>query len=226
MNRVLVIAAHPDDEVLGCGGTMAAHVQRGDTVRVAILAQGLASRSPATAGELRALRECARAANALLGVTDLRFGDFPDNEMDGAPRLAVIKHVEAIVEEFRPVVVYTHHPGDLNVDHRRVSEAVVTACRPQPGHPVEDVLFFEVPSSTEWQICAPYGRFEPNWFADITPTLEAKREALRAYGSEIRPWPHARSVEAVTSLARWRGASAGVQAAEAFVLGRRVRRAT
>ena len=220
MRRILVVAAHPDDEVLGCGGTIAAHSRLGDAVRVAILTRGLASRGKVRASEFKALQASARAANARLGVSDLEFGAFPDNAMDSLPRLSVIKHVEAVVASFRPQVVYTHHCGDLNVDHRRVGEAVVAACRPLPGSCVERIQFFEVPSSTEWQIGAPHGRFEPNWFVDVSRTLEAKLAALAEYQGEMREWPHARSIEAVGHLARWRGASVGLQAAEAFMLGR------
>jgi len=159
-----------------------------------------------------------------LGVSEVSFGAFPDNSMDAVPRLTVIKYIEELMAKLRPQVIYTHHFADLNVDHRRVCEAVATACRPQPDQSVETILFFEVPSSTEWQIGGAQRRFEPNWFCDITHTLDAKLSALEAYKDEMREWPHARSIEAVLNLARWRGASNGLRAAEAFVLGRRIER--
>jgi len=201
---------------------MAAHIRAGDTVYVAILAQGLASRGAATEADFRELQSAARVANSLLGVNEISFAGFPDNEMDTISLLSVIRHVEGLIAGFRPDIVYTQYAGDLNVDHRRVSEAVVTACRPQPGHCVETILFFEVPSSTEWQIGAQRADFSPNWFNDISGTLGAKMRALRAYSGEMREWPHPRSAQAVEHLARWRGATVGVQAAEAFVLGRRL----
>lgn len=224
MARVLVVAAHPDDEVLGCGGTMAAHVAAGDEVHVALMAQGLTARGAVSDLELERHREAARRANAGLGVTRVHFGGFPDNAMDTVPRLAIAKAVEALIAEIAPVTVYTHHPADLNVDHRRVSEAVAVACRPMPGARIEDVLFFEVPSSTEWRLADPAAAFVPNWYRAIDAHLDAKLAALRHYDHEMRAWPHARSYEAVVHLARWRGASVGVAAAEAFVLGRRVQR--
>lgn len=219
--RVLVIAAHPDDEVLGCGGSIARHVDAGDSVTVAILAQGIASRGGAEVeNAIAQLREQARRANQILGVAALEFLDFPDNQMDSVTRLNVIQAVEALIARIQPAVVYSHWAGDVNIDHRIIHDAVVCACRPQPGHPVESLLFFEVASSTEWQ--PPYSAppFLPNWFVDITQSLERKLAAMAAYSGELRSWPHPRSLEALNSQARWRGSSVGCEAAEAFVLGR------
>ena len=227
-NRVLVVAAHPDDEILGCGGAMAKHVQADDRVTVAILAEGLTSRDAVRdrerhLEELSALGEAARRANGILGVTDVELHDFPDNRMDSVARLDIVKHVEGLIERTRPNILYTHHNGDVNIDHRCIHEAVVTACRPMPGnHQVDTLLFFEVTSSTEWQTPGSAPPFTPNWFLNITETLQLKQQALEAYESEMRPWPHARSIEAVVHLAHWRGANIGVDAAEAFMLGRRI----
>jgi LmbE family N-acetylglucosaminyl deacetylase len=224
-NRIAVIAAHPDDEVLGCGGTMARHVREGDRVDVLILAEGLTSRddtrdAAARLDDLAALKLAARAANAALGVTDLEFAGFPDNRLDGVDLLDVVKAVEAFLATRQPSVVYTHHPSDLNVDHRIVSQAVATACRPMPGAAVRTVLFFEVPSSTEWQPPGGSGPFVPAWFVDIGATLSQKLLALGHYAGEMRDWPHARSLRAVEALAHWRGATIGSEAAEAFAVGR------
>ncbi|WP_165664145.1 PIG-L deacetylase family protein [Metapseudomonas otitidis] len=220
--RVLVIAAHPDDEVLGCGGSIARHVAQGDEVHVAIMAQGLFSRGTPEEAEQQALRDACAQANRHLGVVGLECFDLPDNRLDGLDRLDVIKPVEALVDRIQPGIVYTHWSGDVNIDHRRLHEAVVTACRPQPGHPVHTLLFFEIPSSTEWQVSQSAPQFWPTWFNDIEDTLEAKLQALDIYAMEMRAWPHPRSLRAVEHLARWRGASVGMQAAEAFVLGRRL----
>ncbi len=227
-DTVLVIAAHPDDEVLGCGGTMARHAKSGDTVHVVILAEGITSRDQKSnrenkEKELSALGEAAHRANEILGVKTVELNDFPDNRMDSLARLDVVKVVEGFIDRFKPDIVYTHHGGDLNVDHRRVHEAVVTSCRPMPGNQgVRTLLFFEVASSTEWQPPGSASPFTPNWFVDISTTLELKLQALQAYESEMRPWPHSRSVKALEHLAQWRGASIGVEAAEAFELGRRL----
>lgn len=229
--NVLVVAAHPDDEILGCGGTIARHIRDGDEVCVLIMAEGVTSRDTqrdrsAHTAELSELAQAAHAANKILGTTSLILKNLPDNRMDSLDRLDVIKIVEEFVQAQRPTIIYTHHAGDVNIDHRRIHEVMVTACRPIPGQPVSTLLFFEVASSTEWQspISAPV--FAPNWFIDISSTLDLKLEALRAYHTEMHPWPHARSVEALQHLAKWRGATVGVSAAEAFVLGRNIIKAS
>lgn len=219
---VLVVAAHPDDEVLGCGGTMAALAARGATVRVAFLADGVTARGEIDQATLAARRAAARKACEILGVKEPLFGDFPDNRMDTVPRLEAIKAVETLIRECTPDTLLTHHAGDVNIDHRRVHEAVITACRPQRDHPVQTLLFFEVPSSTEWQTPGSGTPFVPNWFCDISEHLKAKLTALEAYAQEVRPWPHPRSRRGVEHLARWRGACVGFDAAEAFMLGRRL----
>lgn len=223
--NILVIAAHPDDEVLGCGATMAAHARAGDRVDALILAQGISSRGgPDAERSLSMLRQAAEHANGLLGTASLTLHDFPDNRMDSLALLDVVKTVEGFVRKSQPDVIYTHHAGDLNIDHCIVHDAVVTACRPMPGHITETLLFFEVPSSTEWQAPGVSNAFAPNWFVDSSETLDIKLKALSAYGSEMRAWPHARSLRAVEHLARWRGASVGLDAAEAFVMGRSISR--
>lgn len=220
--NVLVVAAHPDDEVLGCGATMAAHVRAGDRVDTLIMGHGVTSRGGTDdARAIRELKEAAGLANRLLGAASLTVHEFPDNMMDSVDKLDVIKTVEVLLSKRRPHVVYTHHRGDLNIDHRVIHDAVVTACRPMPGY-TATLLFFEVPSNTEWQAPGIAQAFSPNWFVDAGKTLEAKLRALEAYRSEMRPWPHARSLAAVEHLARWRGASVGLEAAEAFVLGRQL----
>ena len=217
---VLVVAAHPDDDVLGCGATIARWAQEGRRVVVAYLTDGVGARSDAdpAAGERR--QAAARAAAAILGVTDLRFADWPDNRLDQVPLLELARHAERLIAEFVPDTVLTHHAGDLNVDHRRACQAVVTACRPQPEYPVRTVWSFEVASSTEWQIPNPGLAFLPTAFVDISGHLERKLDALDAYQEELRDWPHPRSRQALEALARWRGSSVGVEAAEAFVVHR------
>lgn len=223
--RILVIAAHPDDEVLGCGGTIADHVQRGDEVHIMLMGHGLEARGPAprTGNKAKlALAKAAHRASEILGAASLAMRNFPDNRMDTVALLDVVREVEAALARIVPDTVYTHHCGDVNIDHRRIHEAVVTACRPLPGQPVKTLLFCEVSSSTEWQPPDTAPAFVPNWFVDVSNTLETKCRALEAYASEMRAWPHARSIEAVRHLARWRGATVGIPAAEAFVLGRQL----
>jgi len=222
---ILVLAAHPDDEVLGCGGTIAKHAARGAKVNVAFMADGISSRAADSAlqqAQLEARRAAAQRAAAILGVQQVTFGDFPDNRLDSIALLDITKSVEALITRYKPDTVLTHHAGDLNIDHRRVHEAVVTACRPQPGHCVRSLLCFEVASSTEWQLSGSAPAFVPNWFEDIADTLDRKLAAIDAYAVEMREWPHPRSRRGVEDLARWRGVTVGVPAAEAFMLGRQL----
>ncbi len=225
MKKILVIAAHPDDEILGCGATMAKHVKHGDEVHVLILAEGLTSRDVKRDRQKHEsgfceLYEAAKRANDTLGVSSLTIHDFPDNRMDSLDLLDVTKVIEEYIAKIQPEIVYTHHSGDVNIDHRVIHQAVITACRPVPGHCVKTLLFFEVGSSTEWQPpnSAPY--FTPNYFVNVTEEIALKLKALEAYAIEMREWPHPRSLRAQEYLARVRGASVGVKAAEAFMLGR------
>ena len=224
-NKVLVVAAHPDDEVLGCGGTMARHAILGDEVNVLILGEGVTSRDlsrdvNARDLELSDLIVAAQKANSSLGVKNLILHQLPDNRMDSVDLLDIVKLVEDAVLRIKPDIVYTHYNNDVNVDHRMVHEAVIVACRPLPGSSVKQLLFFEVASSTECRPVVSSSGFCPNWYVDISAFLDKKIQALEFYAAEMRPFPHVRSFKALEHLARWRGASVGVEAAEAFIIGR------
>ncbi len=218
--NVLVIAAHPDDEVLGCGGAMARHAAAGDLVHVLFLADGETSRPGGveTAAAVAGREQAARAAAAALGIQAPWFAGFPDNRLDTVPLLDVVQRVEAAIAEIGPNTVYTHHSGDLNVDHRVAHQAALTACRPLPDSPVTALYAFEVASSTEWATPRPEQAFVPTRFVDISGFLAVKLKALGCYGDEMRPFPHARSLQAVEAQARLRGAGAGMEAAEAFAV--------
>ena len=225
--NILVVGAHPDDEVLGCGGSMAKWSNAGHEVHVLILAEGATSRDAVRNRDLRseelsALKSAAYQAGEILGVKSVQVLGMPDNRMDSMDLLDVVKVIEFEIEKMNPEMVVTHHAGDVNIDHRVIHEAVVTACRPQPGQSVKRIQSFEVPSSTEWQAPGSGPSFQPNCFVDISETIELKVEALETYASEMRDWPHSRSLKAVDHLARWRGASIGCNAAEAFLLMREV----
>ena len=224
---VLVVAAHPDDEVLGCGGTLARMAGEGRPVHILLMADGETSRIRGPkrmtgAGRVAARNAAAVAACKILGCASVEMLALPDNRLDGMELLDVVKHIEVFVQRYQPLAVLTHHGGDVNIDHRVVHDAVITACRPQPGFPVKELLFFEVPSSTEWRPPSSIESFNPNWFVDISSTLDMKLQALAAYKTELRIFPHPRSLKAVEALAWWRGATVGVHAAEAFVLGRNI----
>ncbi len=221
-NTVGVIAAHPDDEILGCGATMAKHVNQGDKVHVLLLGEGATSRDGASSDEVLQLREAAKEANKIIGTDSIEFHDFPDNKMNALALLDIVKQVEIFFKKHQPSIIYTHHAGDVNIDHRCVHDAVVTAARALPQQSVRTLLFFEVLSSTEWQTTSYNRPFIPKWYENVSDFLKVKLNALQAYDAEMRAWPHARSYQAVEHLARLRGAHVGVDAAEAFMLGRRI----
>ena len=222
INNVLIIAAHPDDEVLGCGGSIARLTSQGSQVKVLFLADGVSARGSTDTRELQHRHKAAKEAAGYLGIAHVDFDVFPDNQLDTVPLLSIIKKIEEEIITYQPDTVFTHHAGDLNIDHQLVHQAVVTACRPQPNHPVKTLLFFEIPSSTEWQSPHSAPIFAPNWFMDISETLTIKLQALEAYDEEMRAFPHPRSPKAIETLAHWRGATVGVAAAEAFMLGRQI----
>jgi LmbE family N-acetylglucosaminyl deacetylase len=227
--RILVVAAHPDDEILGCGGTIARLAREGHEVRIAILAEGMSSRyahrEDVDPRQLQKLHTRAQQAADKVGAKEVVLSKLPDNRLDTVPLLDVVKLVEELVARFRPEAIYTHHPGDLNVDHGVVHRAVLTATRPLAGQCVSEIYAFEVPSSTEWAFQRLEPSFRPSVFVDITETLEMKIEARACYDTEVRKFPHPRSPEALRAIAaRW-GSVAGLPAAEAFELIRSVRSA-
>lgn len=225
MKDVLVVAAHPDDELLGVGGTVRRLVNEGMTVRALILAEGLTSRGATRAdtdrSEVERLRNDARNAAREVGYSSIEFCDFPDNRMDEVDLLDIIKTVSGCVNTYRPDTVFTHHHGDLNIDHRRTCEAVLTACRPVGDYFVERIFAFETPSSTEWNYT--YSEpFIPNVFFDVTDTLESKIRGMSCYQSERAAAPHPRSAEALRALGAYRGSNVGFRYAEGFMLLREV----
>lgn len=222
MKSVLVIAAHPDDETLGCGGTIARHVAEGDLVHLAIMADGVHSRLPVSEPGLLRRLDASKRAQAILGISSSYYLEFPDNRMDSIPLLEIVQKIEPIIDAVHPAVIYTHYHGDLNVDHRLTHAAVMTACRPLPGSTPREIFGFEVLSSTEWG--APQrAPFLPTCFVDISQQFGIKLKALEAYADEMRAAPHSRSAEHVEALARHRGHSVGVDAAEAFEVYRMIR---
>jgi len=219
---VLVVATHPDDEVLGCGGSIARHVAEGDVVHVLFMSDGVYSRGECHLDELHQRNQACDEAQCILGVTDWQALAFPDNRMDSVPLLDVVQSLEPIIQQIQPTLVYTHHHGDLNVDHRVTHQAVMTACRPQPGASVMGIYSFEVLSSTGWGAPNVELAFVPNVFVDVASVWEQKLAALRCYEQEMRDFPHARSFEAVDALAKYRGITVGVEVAEAFQLERMI----
>lgn len=218
--NILVIAAHPDDEVLGAGASIARWLDVGHSVQIAILGEGATSRSESSAeqnrGAVATLQRRAVQASRALGAPPPRMFGLADNRFDMLPLLEIVHRVEGLIEEVQPELVLTHCGGDLNVDHALTFRAVMTALRPMESGCVRELRVFEIASSTEWA----FGRFEPafrpNLFVDVEATLGRKLDAMSCYDSEARVFPHPRSPEALEALAKTRGAQAGLRAAEAF----------
>lgn len=225
---VLVIAAHPDDEVLGCGGTIARLTGEGQDVYTAILGEGITSRyghrEEADSTLVKELHSRSRRVADLLGTKELFLYNFPDNRFDTVSLLDIVKIVEKLVDRVQPQVIYTHHGGDLNIDHVITHRAVLTATRPLSGQSVQEIYAFEIPSSTEWAFQQFQPVFCPNVLVDISTTLETKVQAMAVYESETRPFPHPRSPEALRATARRWGSAGGLRAAEGFQLVRIIRR--
>lgn len=222
MKTVLVVAAHADDEALGCGGTIARHVEEGNAVHLVFMADGVRSRRDSSELDFARRMKALKLSQSILGVSFSQSLELPDNMMDSVSLLEIVQKLELILEEIQPSIIYTHHHGDLNIDHRLTHDAVMTACRPIPGSSVREIFGFEVLSSTEWatQQNSP---FLPDYFVDITKQLRTKLDALGAYAEEMRKPPHSRSMAHAELLAHHRGYSIGVDAAEAFEVYRIIR---
>lgn len=220
--EILVVAAHADDEALGCGGTIARHVAEGDIVHAVFLADGISSRQGADSHELARRLAATEQARQVLGIATTTFLELPDNRLDSLALIEVIQPLEMVMRQINPQIIYTHHYGDLNVDHRIAHQAVMTACRATPESSVKEIYAFEVMSSTEWSSVG-LAPFLPNLFVNISAYLAIKLQALEAYALEMRPAPHSRSMEHLTALAKHRGHCVGVDAAEAFMVMRVVR---
>lgn len=220
--NVLIIAAHADDEVLGCGGAIAKHVDQGDTVFCIFLADGLSSRANVHASDFVNRNAAAEEAREILGIRKNFYLGLPDNRLDSMPLIEVVQRLEPLILNLEPNIIYTHHYGDLNVDHQVAHRSVITACRPIPGSSVNAIYAFEVMSSTDWS--NPHdSHFAPNHYVDIGNHLNKKLEALEAYKFEMRDEPHSRSMSHLKNLAYHRGNTIGVLAAEAFVTIRTIK---
>jgi len=220
MKKILVIAAHPDDEILGCGGTIAKYVkEKKFSAHALILAEGLTAREKNTSKRSKKyfdkLYLSAKKSSKIIGYSSLEIIDFPDNKLDTVAMLDVVKIIEKKISKIKPNIVFTHFNGDLNIDHQIVSNAVLIATRPVQNQSVKKIYAFETLSSTEWSF-ATKGEFSPNFFVNISNFIKTKQKALSAYSSEMRKFPHPRSTKAVNALANVRGSTSGYRFAEAF----------
>lgn len=219
MTIVLIVVAHADDEVLGCGGTIAKHVAAGDQVSVVIMTDGVLSRILSGKSDQDERENATFNAMKILGVGNFYQLMFPDNQMDSVSLLSITQALENIISDIAPAVVYTHFAHDLNIDHRLTLKAVMIACRPQITSSVKKILSFEVLSSTEWNSSSSF-TFIPQYVVNISSFWEKKLAALKCYDLEMRDYPHSRSYECVEALAVLRGASNGFNKAEAFFVER------
>jgi LmbE family N-acetylglucosaminyl deacetylase len=218
--KVLVVAPHPDDEVLGCGGVMARHAAAGDEVYVAVVGRGIPEKfSDESVARSRA--ELARA-HRVLRVTDCRFLDFPVPRLDTVPGHELADSLGQLFSQWQPQTIYLPHHGDIHTDHGHVHTAGLVAARPMGGCPIRRVLAYETLSETEWARPGADTVFQPTVFIDIEPFLEQKIEAMSCYQSKLVPAPHPRSLETIRALARLRGSTAHLEAAEAFMLIREI----
>lgn len=225
--NILCIAAHPDDEVLGCGGTLARMAMEGDRVHILIVGEGCTSREELSEEESRKgvemLRRQAEKAGQALGASGVEMLGLPDNRLDSLPLLEIVKLIEHAMAKYHPEVVFTHFFGDVNVDHSIIHRAVLTASRPKAGQTIKELYAFEIPSSTEWAFGQLAGSFQPCVYWDISDTLEHKILALMEYEDEIFPFPHPRSPQTIRAGASLRGSCVGLTAAEGFIPVRIIR---
>jgi N-acetylglucosamine malate deacetylase 1 len=213
--KIIVVAAHPDDEALGCAGTIAKHVAQGDVVHSVFMSDGVSSRLDSSKEKSKRRIKASKAVQSLLGISSTHYLNLPDNSMDSVPLIKIVQKLEPIIHKIKPSIIYTHTYGDLNIDHQLTHAAVMTACRPIPDSPVREIYGFEIISSTEWT--APqHLRFVPTLFVDITKFITIKTQGLKLYKEEMRSSPHSRSIKHAKVLAQHRGYTIGVNMAEAF----------
>ena len=223
MEKILVIAAHPDDEVLGLGGTIAKKVAQGAEVALLIVTDGSTSQyaSSENLGEIieNKKKETADCAG-LLGISKIYYGNLPDMKLDAVSHTEINAVIEKVVDDFCPTVIYTHFRGDVNRDHTCVYESTLVSSRPVPGQCVKKIFMYSVPSSTEWNAQFCDTAFVPNWYEDISDYAEVKYNAFSCYRTEMRQYPHPRSVEYLRAADKIEGLKVGLSVAESFVLVR------
>ena len=227
MRKVLVVVAHPDDEILGMGGTIAKYVAQGDEIGLLIITDGSTSQykeSPILSQIIEDKRHETLTAANILGISKVYYGGLPDMQLDMVAHTDINKSIENVVQEFNPDILYTHFEGDVNKDHQCVYQSVLVACRPVPGQKIREVYSFSVPSSTEWNMQNPNNTFFPNVFVDIEGEYAKKKyKAMEAYVTELRDYPHPRSIDTLIILDKAVGLQVGLKCAESFICHRVIR---
>ena len=235
--KILILAAHPDDEVLGMGGTIKKLSKGGNDIKIIFMSTGILSRRKIESkvskqvftkdwmkkneNNIKSLRVDAKIAGKILGVNEIEFMDFPDNEMDIVSTLMITKSIENSIKDFKPNVIYTTPQNDVNVDHQKVFASTLVATRPYKNSILQEVISYEIPSSTEWFFPS---QFSPNIFVDISKEFTSKIKAIKAYKTEIREFPHPRSIEALEVITKRWGSVSGFNYAEAFKLVRMLKK--
>lgn len=225
MKKILVIAAHPDDEILGCGGTIRRLILEGNEAYSLILSDGTTSRHDSITSEvseeINTRLKNSFKASKIIGYKETFFLKFPDNSFDKESLLSIVKAIENYIALIEPSTIFTHYYGDLNIDHQKTFEAVQTASRPMLDCPIKELYCFETFSSTEWNFTVT-SKFSPNYFVNIENTLKDKLAAMECYQSELKQYPHPRSLEGLTVNAKRWGTVIGCNYAEAFQLIRKI----
>lgn len=225
MKKVLVIAAHPDDEVLGMGGTIAKQVKDGNTVDILIVTDGSSSQyrdSDHLAEIIEAKKKETRNCADILGVRDIYYGELPDMKLDTTPHIRINQIIEDVIDKVQPDIVFTHFWGDVNRDHQEVYKSTLVTVRPVMGQVVKELYCYRVPSSTEWTPNKADTMFMPNYFVDIEQFAEQKYKAFACYSTELRDYPHPRSVQYLRENDKVVGLRVGMLAAEEFVMLRKL----
>lgn len=220
--KVLICVAHPDDETIGCGGSIAKHVKRGDKVFCISMTDGVSSRDNFNRSQVKKREASKKKSEKILGFKWLKNKLFPDNQLDTVKFLDIVKTIEKAKIKIKPSIIYTHYPEDLNIDHRIVAEATLTAFRPTKNN-FEKILAFEIPSSTDYRYYKKKN-FNPNYFNDISKFWIKKKKALLAYKQELKKTPNSRSLKGIEALAKFRGFQNGLQCAEAFIILKKISR--
>ena len=216
--KILVVAAHPDDEVLGCGGTL--NQNKNKIIQILFLSDGVSSRGENLNNEIKSRKNSAIKFSKTISKLKPIFLNFPDNSFDRVKFLDIVQEIEKVIQKFKPDTILTHSSSDLNIDHQITHKAVMTACRPQPNFCVKEIYSFETLSATHWQSPSMKNVFNPNYFVGVSDFMDKKIKALQCYDNEMREAPHARSYESVENLSKFRGSLVGVKNAEAFCVER------
>ncbi len=227
MKKILVVAAHPDDEILGVGATIMKHISDGDEARCIILGEGQTSRMNILEKEkskevVSRLHKNTLEAAKIIGYSKVDFADFGDNRFDSVDLLDIVKYIECVIKEYQPNIIYTHYEGDLNIDHQIVHKAVLVAARPVNEYSVEEIYTFDTLSSSEWNF-SYLSKFNPNVFVDIEDYLDTKIKAMECYETELCIFPHPRSIEGIITQSKYYGMIVGKNNVEAFRTVRVVR---